>query len=156
MIESTYTADHETETAGHETEKRYTFRKLGAPDLFLMMSIVKKIGLKEFKENFTEESVKNIVSAFKANGGEDTENDGSKEKAFVQVGISIGVDILDLLLGNMPKCEKEIYTLLSRVSGLPENEIKEDAVFFTEMLMDFLKKPEFPDFIKVVLKSFNK
>lgn len=169
MIETTETTAQAAEIV--ENAPKYSFRRLSAEDLFLMMTIIKKIGLKEFKTCFEGETVQKLAAAFKGAdsaenaeqaadnaGGTESAADGaySTDKAIMEVGFAVGFDLLDTLLGNLPKCEKDIYTLLSRASGMPEHYIKADAVLFTEMLMDFLKKPEFPDFIKVVLKSFNR
>ena len=128
------------------TEKPYTFRKLSAEDMFLMFSIIKKIGVKEFKKCFEGDSLETLMSAFKDSGGD--------EKALTAVGVAIGFDVVDLILGNLPKCEKEIYQLLAQVSGMSEDEVKKDMILFTEMVIDFIKKEEFVDFIKVVSKLF--
>ena len=46
--------------------------------------------------------------------------------------------------------EMEIYSLLSRLSGIKTEDLKEmDAVIFFEMVVDVIKKPEFKDFYKV-------
>ena len=142
MIEATERLN-ETEVA----TKPYTFRKLSAEDMFLMFTIIKKIGLKDFKQLFEGDSLDALVGQFKAEGG--------NEKALTAVGVSIGFDLIDLILGNLPKCEKEIYMLLAQVSGMSENEIKADMILFTEMVIDFVKKEEFPAFIKVVSRLFK-
>jgi hypothetical protein len=130
-----------------ETEKPYTFRKLSAEDMFLMFRIIKKIGVNEFKKCFEGEAIDTLVTAFKNSGGD--------EKALTAIGVSIGFDAVDLILGNLPKCEKEIYQLLAQVSGMTEDEVKKDMILFTEMVADFVKKDEFPDFIKVVSRLFK-
>ena len=130
-----------------EPVKPYTFRKLSAEDMFLMFTIIKKIGVNEFKKCFEGDAIETLVTAFKNSGGD--------EKALTAVGVSIGFDAIDLILGNLPKCEKEIYTLLAQVSGMTEDEVKKDMILFTEMVIDFVKKEEFPAFIKVVSKLFK-
>jgi hypothetical protein len=130
-----------------ETAKPYTFRKLSAEDMFLMFRIIKKIGVNEFKKCFEGETLETLVTAFKNSGGD--------EKALTAVGVSIGFDLVDLILGNLPKCEKEIYQLLAQVSGMTEDEVKKDMILFTEMVIDFVKKDEFPGFFKVVSRLFK-
>ena len=133
-----------------EAEKPYTFRKLSSDDLFLMIAIIKKIGFKEFKNCFDMELLKEHFKVYQtAKPGEE------KEKALLGIGVAIGFDAIDIILGNLPKCKELIYQLLSSVSGMPENKIKADALLLTEMLMDFFKKEEFPAFIKVVSKLFR-
>ena len=71
------------------------------------------------------------------------------------MGLTISFDIVNIIVSNLPKCEKEIYQLLSQVSGMPEMFFKNDMILFTEMVIDFIKKEEFPAFIKVVSKLFK-
>ncbi len=142
---------NDTETIIEEVaQKPYTFRKLSSDDMFLMFTIIKKIGLKEFKKCFEGDSLKELVTAFK-----DSEDEKAKNKALMAVGVAVGFDAIDVILGNLPKCKEEIYSLLSQVSGIDVEEIRADALMFTEMVIDFFKKPEFPGFFKVVSKSFK-
>ena len=72
------------------------------------------------------------------------------------VGISVMLEIANVIIGNLPKCETEIYQLLSNVSNLSVEEVKGlGFATFAEMVLDFVKKDEFRDFIKVVSKSFK-
>lgn len=128
-----------------EIVKPYTFRKLAAEDMFLMFRILGKIGIKEFKNAFAGDELKQLIAATKKGG----------EKALTAVGVSVFIDAVDIILGNIYKCENEIYKLLAQVSGMAESEIKADALLFTEMVVDFFKKEEFPAFIKVVSRSFR-
>lgn len=135
------------ENIAEEAVKPYTFRKLSAEDMFLMFRIIGKIGVNEFKACFSEESLETIMSTM-------TNSDGDN-KSLISVGVAVGFDIANVIFNNLPKCEKEIYQLLAQVSGMSEDEVKKDGILFTEMLFDFVKKEEFPAFIKVVSKLFK-
>ena len=134
--------------------KPYTFRELGAPDIFLMSTIISKIGIKEFKACFEAEGVKSLIQNMmieqKAEGNGDDSN-------FISIGATIVLEIASVILENLPKCEKEIYKMLSQTSNLTVDEIKApgNAVMFVEMVVDFIKKEEFRDFIKVVSRLFK-
>ena len=53
-------------------------------------------------------------------------------------------------------CENEIFTLLANVSDLTVDEIKAfDLTSITKMVVDFVKKEEFKDFIGVVSELFK-
>ena len=125
----------------------YTFRRLSAEDMFLMLTIIKKIGVKELKKCIDGDNIAELVGNLK--------NSGADEKAVAAIGISVLLEAVDIIIGNLPKCEKEIYQLLAQVSGLDEDYIKKDMILFTEMVIDFVKKDEFPDFIKVVSRLFK-
>ena len=74
----------------------------------------------------------------------------------ISVGVSVALEAADVILGNLPKCEKEIYQLLSQTSNLSVAQVKKlNLAQFTEMVIDFIKKDEFKDFIKVVSRLFK-
>ena len=132
--------------------KPYSFRLLGAPDIFLMSKIISKIGIREFKACFESEGIKSLIQNMmmeeKANG-EDTN--------FISIGASVALEIASVILANLPNCENEIYQMLAQTSNLTVEEIKApgNAAMFLEMVIDFIKKEEFRDFIKVVSKLFK-
>lgn len=120
-------------------EKVYTFRKLNSTDTFLMFKIIGKIGIVEFAKSIDGDFVKNI-----------------KGKDQTALGISVILGMANVIIGNIPKCEAEIYEMLSNTSNLTVKQVKElDFCTFTEMVIDFIKKEEFKDFIKVVSKLFK-
>ena len=157
-METIYNNNPETETiaavgAAEEVAevKPYVFRRLCAEDMFLMLQIIKKIGIKEFKECFEDERVGVIIGKLF-----NKENGGTNTAALYTLGGTIMLPALDTIIGNIPKCKEELYTLLADVSNMAKDDIRKmDAVLFVEMLTDFIKKPEFPGFIKVVSKSFR-
>ena len=130
------------------SEKVYTFRTLQATDVFLMFQILSKIGINEFGESFGKESVQKMLTAVTKEGG---------MTDFAQTaGIAVTLEIVNIILGNLPKCQKEIFQMLSTTSNLTVKQVTElDFPTFTEMVIDFIKKPEFADFIKVVSKLFK-
>ncbi len=129
-------------------EKVYTFRKLEATDVFPMFKILSKIGINEFAECFGKESVQKMFSTLT----------GEKAVAnFTQsMGIAITLEIVNVILGNLPKCEQEIFQMLSSTSNLSVEQVKKlDFATFTGMVIEFVKKDEFKDFIKVVSVLFK-
>ena len=73
-----------------------------------------------------------------------------------KLGLSIFIEIADLLLRNLPKCEDDMFNLLSATSNLTVEQVRQlDLATFAEMVIEFVKKEEFGDFIKVVSKLFK-
>ena len=141
------------ETEEIKEEKPYKFRRLCAEDIFPMFTIIKKIGIKEFKAVLGENGeVKKLISnAFKKT----TENENA-ENDIIESGLSVAMDIVDVIVGNLPNCEKDIFKLLAQTSNLDEKAIRKmDFASFFEMIVDFVKKEEFKDFIKAVSKLFK-
>ena len=129
-------------------EKVYTFRKLGSHDVFLMFKIIGKIGVNEFSACFEKDTMKKMLAEFTG--------ENAAEGATTMVGISVMLEIANVIIGNLPRCETEIYQILSNTSNLSVEEVKDlDAVTFAAMVIDFIKKDEFRDFIKVVSELFK-
>ena len=140
-----------------EEVKPYTFRMLGAPDVFLMCKIIKAIGINEFMACLQGDSLKSVLNAF-IEANKEGNAEGAKQDSVVMMGALAGtLEIANVIIGNLPKCEKEIYQILAQTSNMTIDEIKAEgnAVMFLEMVVDFLKKDEFKDFIKVVSKLFK-
>lgn len=154
-VESVENATAPTEQTEPEREKPYKFRRLSAEDVFPMFTIISKIGIKEFKTFYEGEGLKNIKLAFREQM-ENNNEDADAEDTVRSAGISIFVELLGIMMANLPKAEKDIFLLLSRTSNLDEKAVRKlDMADFAEMIMDFFKKEEFGDFFKVVSKLFK-
>lgn len=134
-------------------ETTFELRELKSSDVFPMFKIMGKIGFKDFKDKLTPENTKQIMNVFSANKeGEET----SKDDLIAFVGVNLVADILEVVLGNLPNCEQDIYTLLAGLSGMKVKEIANlPMVTFTEMIVAVIQKEEFKDFFKVVSKLFK-
>lgn len=124
-----------------ETTTAYTLRKLEAADVFIMSKIIHAIGVEEFKKCFQPEVIKKMME---------------QDKAAEAVGFEIFFDIVGVITGNLPKCEKDIYKFLAGLAGMTEAQIKALPMnTFLEMIVDTVKKEEFGDFLSVVSKLFK-
>lgn len=123
--------------------KVYTFRKLNSTDTFLMFKILGKIGINEFSNALGKDTVKQLISG--AKGGDTT-----------AVGLAVVLEVANILLGNLPRCEQEIYEMLSNTSNLTVDQVKHlDFGTFAEMIIAFIKKDEFKDFVRVASTLFK-
>lgn len=131
------------------SEATYTLRSLQGADIFPMSAIIKKIGVKEFKNAFQDEEIKRLVQSI--NNG-----DMSKDAAANQAGMTVILNIVDVVLGNLPRAEKDIYKFLASLSGMKPDEVAAlPMATFTGMVIDVIQKDEFKDFIKVVSRLFK-
>lgn len=131
------------------SEATYTLRSLQGADIFPMSAIIKKIGVKEFKNAFQDEEIKDLVKSI--NSGEI-----SKDAAANQAGVAVILNIVDVVLGNLPRAEKDIYKFLASLSGMKPDEVAAlPMATFTGMVIDVIQKDEFKDFIKVVSRLFK-
>lgn len=124
-------------------EKTYTLRKLKADDTFLMLKLIKKIGIKDIKNCFESPEVKDAIA-----------NAGNNETNFASVGMTVALEIASLVVSNLADCRDEVYLLLSELSGMKREEIAEmPMVDFVGMIVEVIKKEEFRDFFQAVFKS---
>lgn len=117
-------------------ERPYTLRRLKDGDLFPLLKILKKIGIKDCKEAFIQVA--------------------SGEKSVKQIGIMASFDIADILIGNLAKAEDEIYELWSDLSGLPAEEMK-GMEFGTLplMIMDTFSEARDTSFFRVLSRFLS-
>jgi hypothetical protein len=114
-------------------ERPYKLRKFKDSDLFMLLQILKKIGIKDCKEAFIQVA--------------------SGEKSVKEIGILTAFDLADILIGNLAKAEDEIYTLYSILSGIPVEEMKEmEFGTLPLMIYDSFSEVKNTAFFKVLSK----
>lgn len=137
-------------------EKTYELRGLMADDMFIMFSIISKIGIKEFKACFESDDVKAAVLNMAKKADENGDAEADEGADVVSVGISVALDIASILLANIGKCKNDIYALLANLSGMKAGDIARlPAKTFTSMVIDLVKKEEFADFFQDAVKLFK-
>lgn len=137
-------------------EKTYELRGLMADDMFIMFSIISKIGIKEFKACFESDDVKAAVLNMAKKADENGDAEADEGADVVSVGISVALDIASILLANIGKCKNDIYALLANLSGMKAGDIARlPAKTFTSMVVDLVKKEEFADFFQDAVKLFK-
>lgn len=143
--------------------KPYTLRALTAEDIFPMINIVRKIGLHEIKNILNEETVNkivgNVVGMVSKQRSTADENGDDNTNSMAAIGVSVLptlLDVADIVLGNVSKCETDLYKFLASLSGLAVDDIKKLSLAdFAEMILDVVQKDDFKDFFKVVSKRFK-
>ena len=147
-VKTTNQAEQPTEIM--EDVKPYTFRKLSSADMFLMFKIISKIGVNEFTTCFGKDSVINTIKNM-------SDEEKKSDNGAMIATVSVMLEAANVILGNIGKCEREIYQMLANTSNLTIEEITAEgnSVLFLEMVVDFLKKEEFGNFFRVVSKLFK-
>ena len=140
--------------AADQPEKAYEFRKLAAPDIFLLSKIIGKIGINELKTCFEADGISKLAMSMFAKEKEEYKD---SEASLISVGVSVSLELANTILSNLPKAETEIYQILAQTSNRTVDEIKApgNAVMFFEMLIDFIGKEEFKDFFKAASRLFK-
>jgi hypothetical protein len=127
----------------------YTLRKPKATDLFVASKILKTIGVKNIYNCFNNEELEEIKTLAKS-------KKGNADVNYEKVGLMVVTSVCDLLLEKLEYIQEPLIKFMSNLSGLKVKEIENlPPAEFMEMAITIIKMPEFVDFIKVVLKSFN-
>lgn len=138
----------QTEQVEPQTEherKPYKLRGLCAKDVFPMVKIIRKIGLKDIGKAFDPEEIRAITET--VSDDEDTTVDGIAKT----VGITVILKIVDVILENLEAAEQEIFGFLGGLAGMTADEVGSLPMdVFFEMLVDTFQSKEFVGFMKVV------
>lgn len=134
VVETTAAAAESSNTDKNTEEvmvRPYTLRRFKDGDLFSLLHILKKIGLKDCKEAFVQVA--------------------TEGKSLKQVGMLVGFDMADILLGNLFKVEEEIYTLYADMAGITVEQLK-NMEFGTLplMIVDSFNEVKNTSFFKVL------
>lgn len=135
-----------SETIEKTTERPYKFRDLTAEDIAPMAAILQKINIEEFNKCVTDEMAKKIVNIFMLNVEIETKKEAGEnadENALTAAGIDLVpslFSVAQVVVTNVPKCEKEAFKFLASVSGLSVDEIKKMKLgAFLRLVVDFVK-----------------
>lgn len=132
-------------------EQKFELRALKASDFFLVTRILSKIGVKEFKGIIEGDEIKAAVRKMA-----DSQNGEIAEADVASIGMTVVFDVASVVLERMESCEKDIYKLLSNLSGLKETEIADlPMADFGEMVIAVIKHEGFRDFFTAVIKQFK-
>lgn len=114
-------------------ERPYTLRRLKDGDLIPLLSLLRKLGLKEFKDT--------IILV--ANGGN-----------IQEIGVNVLLNIGDVVISKLEgEAGEAVYSFYSALSGIPAEEIK-DMEFGTlpMMIYDSITEVKNTSFFKVLAK----
>ncbi len=126
---------------------KYTLGKFKATDVIVMATMLSKIGLGKMADGLGRDNIIKIISDSKGK---------NKEEVTALTGMQMALQIAEIVLSNLDKCENEIFKLLSSVTGVAVEELKnEDAEVFAELIIEVVQLQQFKDFFKVASRLLN-
>ena len=126
-----------------QVEKMYNIRGLGAKDIFPMVNIIRKIGLKDFGKCFEPDEIRSITETF-------SETDNVEDMAKT-VGVSVVLKIVDVILENLSAAEQEIFSFLGGITDLSVDDVANLPMdVFFELVVDVFQRKEFVGFMRAV------
>lgn len=125
------------ETVEEVIERPYTLRKLRDDDLYPLLLLLRKIGIKDLKDAF-----KKAI---------DRKDDDEKDEE--SVGIDVVFDFSDFLISKIDTHKDDLYEFYSRLSGVPADKIKEmEFGTLPLMIYDSFSEVKNTAFFKVLSK----
>lgn len=120
----------------------YKLRKLKATDAFLIIKLINKFGIMEFKKCFNANEIAKLA---------ENKEGLSKEELTEKVGFNIILSCFSVIFENIDKCENEVFEFLSAVSNLNRKQVEcLSLAELAQMIIEIFQKDEFKDFYKVV------
>ena len=135
------------ESTVDETEKKYELRPLVASDIGMVCKIISKIGVREFKDCFNVDQIKDGM----ADDGE------SKDAKLESIGFGVVFDIAGVIIANIPAAEADIQKFIGSLTGLSVLQVKAlPLADYGEIILDVITNEDFKDFFKRVMKLFDR
>lgn len=113
-------------------------RKLQSSDLFRMVRIINGIGFKTIKDSINIDEINKLRKSM---------TDENTDEVTSQVGVSVVMSILGVVIENLPKVENDVYEFCGSVAGIkPKDVSKMEMGEFMDLLVAIFKMDGFRDF----------
>ncbi len=124
VIENEVNEAVETTTAPveEEVERPYNLRKLQDEDLWPLLLLFRKIGIKDAKDTFAK--YKDSIKFNPADYATEEEAKKALNELKEKKGAEIALDLADYVLSKMDTHKDSIYEFFSGMSGIPADDIK--------------------------------
>ena len=120
-------------------------RKLCAADMFPMLGLLSRIGIKEIGQCFDTSIIKDVMKRLQ--DGQDVAE---------AAGIQVMTEIADVVISHLAVCEKELLALLASVTGKTAEELRNLEISeFIELIIAFIRTEEFMDFFRAVSSALQ-
>lgn len=129
--------EKQTETV---EQKPYVLHELQAQHLFLLTRVIGKLDLKSLASIFAS---KVDVTKLSDEG----------EDAVRNVGYDTVIEIVGMVIENLPNCQNDLFKFLAAISNLNEKQVAALPLnHFVNMVSDVVRKDEFADFFTACAK----
>lgn len=117
-------------------DKPYKLRSLQAKDLFLLTRVISALGIKKLAEVFNEKV--DVAAVTESAEAEDAVRD---------IGYGTVIEIVGIVIDNLPNCQNDLFKFLAAISNLNEKQVSTLPLGdFVNMITDVVQMQEFRDF----------
>lgn len=123
-------------------KQEYELRPLVATDMGSICKILSAIGIRQLKTCFDANKFKRKAKDQKVN--------------LEAVGFEVAMDLVGIIIENIPKAETDIQMFLASLTGMKLMEVKNlPFADYGELILRVVTKEDFQDFFKRVMKLFD-
>ena len=123
-------------------KQEYELRPLVATDMGSICKILSAIGIRQLRTCFDADKFKS--------------KDKDQKVNIEAVGFEVAMDLVGIIIENIPKAERDIQMFLASLTGMKLMEVKNlPFADYGELIFRVVTKEDFQDFFKRVMKSFN-
>ena len=113
-------------------------RRLQATDLFGMVKILNKIGLKNIKDAIDVNEIKEMRKALTG---------GNEAQVMSEIGMNVVMSVVGVVFEHLPSVETDLYNFVGSVANMKAKDVaKMDVGDFMDLLISIAQKEEFKDF----------
>jgi hypothetical protein len=121
-------------------------RKLSSVDLFPLLNIMAKIGIKDLIQGIFKQRAEYAKKA----------KEGKAETDNAMIGTEIMAQITELVFLNIGRAQSEINTLLANLCNVTKKDIEKLSMSeYMGLVMDFLSQEEFRASLNVIMSSLK-
>lgn len=132
-----------TEAVENVEQKPYVLHELQAQHLFLLTRVISKLDLKSLASIF----------ASKVDVTKVAEDGQADEDAVRNIGYDTIIEIVGMVIENLPNCQNDLFKFLAAISNLSEKQVAALPLnHFVNMVSDVVRKDEFADFFTACAK----
>ena len=114
-------------------------RKLQATDLFTMVKILNKVGIKKIKDAIDLNEIREVKKKL-------AESD-NKDASVITLGLNIVTSVVGVIFENLPSVENDLYAFVGSVAGIKAKDVATmDIGEFMDLVISIVQKDEFKDF----------
>ena len=114
-------------------------RKLQATDLFTMVKILNKVGIKKIKDAIDLNEIREVKKKL-------AESD-NKDASVITLGLNIVTSVVGVIFENLPSVENDLYSFVGSVAGIKAKDVATmDIGEFMDLVISIVQKDEFKDF----------
>jgi len=132
-------------------------RKLSGQDLFPVLTLFSKLGIKDMLKAFFKKQADATEKASAKKKKPEKAETKKDDDEMADLGMDFVAELMEVALGNIERGKDDINRLLASLCGTTVKDIQELEIdIYGELIINFFRKPELANFIKSISSFLSK